>query len=357
MKNVIIISGSPRAGGNTPMPWPVKVVWWWYLTLACASCVPLVFCLVKGDPFGRGELFQLLAGTASLVAYFAGLALAVRRGRRGWATVPYGVVGLLMIMFGWMGVSRYGLTLKSGLFLFAAAVLTVFPIALLHLPSSKVWFQRGPRPKRLGVGCGWLFGVFVVGLVVSCIEFATPEARVIAADTSSMAVRGRNLFCVLSENEIARQSGGPWIDSATCSNSVEFIEKLLAQHRPDEKSEWIRQERRQWSVAVNVPGSAANFPVFVSANLDPSQFPRAWDGVTDADQKFELAQLPGADELRIGKKAVVIVRKGGESSVCKAKYCKFKYIFNFCPYELGEDTYFLTPAGKVWPKGVGGAGE
>ena len=56
MKNVIIISGSPRVGGNTPMPWSVKVVWWWYLTLACAGCVPLVFCLVKCDPFGRGEL-------------------------------------------------------------------------------------------------------------------------------------------------------------------------------------------------------------------------------------------------------------------------------------------------------------
>ena len=55
MKNVIIISGSPRVGGNTPMPWSVKIVWWWYLTLACAGCVPLVFCLVKCDPFGRGE--------------------------------------------------------------------------------------------------------------------------------------------------------------------------------------------------------------------------------------------------------------------------------------------------------------
>ena len=331
------------------MPMPVKVVRWWYLTLACASCVPLVFCLVKFDPFGRGELFQLLAGTASLAAYFSGLALAVRRGRRGWATVPYGVVGLLMIMFGWTGVSRYGLTLKNGLFLFAAAVLTVFPVALLHLSSSKVWFQRGPRPKRLGVG--WLFGVFVVGLLASCIEFAPPEARIIAANTSAMAIRGRNLFCVLSENEIARQSGGPWVDSATCSNSVEFIEKLLAQHRPDEKSEWIRQERRQWSVAVNVPDSATNFPVFVSANLDPSQFPRAWDGVTGADWKLELAQLPGADELRIGKKAVVIVRKGGAPNVFKAKYCKLKLVFNG-PYELGEDTYFLTPAGKVWPKGA-----
>ena len=125
------------------MPWPVKVVWWWYLTLACAGCVPLVFCLVKGDPFGRGELFQLLAGTASLAAYFSGLALAVRRGRRGWATVPYGVVaGLLMIMIGWEAVLRYGLSLKNGLALFVAAAATIFPIALLHLPSSKGWFQR-----------------------------------------------------------------------------------------------------------------------------------------------------------------------------------------------------------------------
>ena len=333
------------------MPWSVKIVWWWYLTLACAGCVLLVFCLVKGDPFGRGELFQLLAGTAPWAAYFSGLALAVRRGRRGWATVPYGVVGLLMIMFGWTGVSRYGLTLKNGLFLFAAAVLTVFPIALLYLPSSKAWFRRWPRSKRLGVGFGCLVNVFVVGALVSCIAFTPSEARVIAARSSAMARRGHNLFCVLAENELARQSGGFWVDPTTCSNSVEFIEKLLAQHRPDEKAEWIQQEAHQWSVAVNVPESATNFPVFVSANLDPSQFPRVWNGVTDADRKFELAQLPGADELRIGKKAVVIVRKSGAASVHKAKYCQIKFILNGS-YELGEDAYFLTPAGKVRPKGT-----
>ena len=337
------------------MPWSVKIVWWWYLTLACASCVPLVFCLVKVDFRGYGELFQLLAGTASLAAYFSGLALAVRRGRRGWATVPYGMAGLLMIMFGWAGVLRYGVTLKTGLFLFVSAALTVFPIALLHLPSSKDWFQRGLRPKRLGAGCGCVFCVFVVALLVSVIAFTPSEAPIIAANTSSMAMRGRNLFCVLAENEVARQSGGLWVDPTTCSNSVEFIDKLLAQYKPDEKTEWIQQESRQWSVAVNVPESATNFPVFVSANLDPSQFPRTWDRVTDADRKFELARLPGADELRIGKKAVVIVRRGGASSVCKVKYCNFKYIFNFRPYELSEDTYFLTPVGKVWPKGASGA--
>ena len=333
------------------MPWPVKIVWWWYLTLACASCVPLVFCLVKRDPFGRGELFQLLAGTASLVAYFSGLALAVRRGRRGWATVPYGVVGLLMIMIGWEAVLRYGLSLKNGLALFVAAAATIFPIALLHVPSSKAWFQRWPRPKRLGVGCGWLFGVFVVGFLVASIDFGPSEAGVIAANTSAMAMRGRNLFCVLAENEIARQSGESWVDPTACSNSVEFIEKLLVQYKPDEKAEWVRKESRRWSVAVNVPESATNFPMFVSANFDPSQFPCAWDGVTDAERKLELAQLLGADELRIGKKAVVIVRKGGAASVRKAKYCTLKHVLNG-PYELGEDTYFLTPAGKVWPKGT-----
>ena len=100
-----------------------------------------------------------------------------------------------------------------------------------------------------------------------------------------------------------------------------------------------------------MPESATNFPVFVSANLDPSQFPRVWNGVTDADRKLELAQLPGADELRIGKKAVVIVRKSGAASVHKAKYCQIKFILNGS-YELGEDAYFLTPAGKVRPKGT-----
>ena len=44
----------------------------------------------------------------------------------------------------------------------------------------------------------------------------------------------------------------------------------------------------------------------------------------------------------------------GAVSVCKAKYCTLKHVFSG-PYELDEDTYFLTPAGKVWPKGTGGA--
>ena len=41
------------------MPLPVKNVWRWYLTLACASCVPLVFYLAKVFSLGRAELFQL----------------------------------------------------------------------------------------------------------------------------------------------------------------------------------------------------------------------------------------------------------------------------------------------------------
>ena len=51
----------------------------------------------------------------------------------------------------------------------------------------------------------------------------------------------------------------------------------------------------------------------------------------------------------------MFVRKSGATSVCKAKYCTLKHIFNYSPYELGEDTYFLTPVGKVWTKGAGGA--
>ena len=43
---------------------------------------------------------------------------------------------------------------------------------------------------------------------------------------------------------------------------------------------------------------------------------------------------------------------GGAASVYKAKYCSLKHVFNTCPYELGEDAYFLTPAGKVRPKGT-----
>ena len=61
---------------------------------------------------------------------------------------------------------------------------------------------------------------------------------------------------------------------------------------------------------------------------------------------FVLLTLVGAPPSRLGNFAMVVVRKGGAAQVIKRKYMIPKCVFSRTPYELGPDTYFLTPVGR-----------
>ena len=73
---------------------------------------------------------------------------------------------------------------------------------------------------------------------------------------------------------------------------------------------------------------------------------REWDGETDKDKLLELKPLEGAEPLRFGNRAIVVVRKGGAAQVIKRKYMKLRAIFGDKPFKLGKDTYYLTPIGR-----------
>ena len=163
---------------------------------------------------------------------------------------------------------------------------------------------------------------------------------------SAQANRGRNVFITLNRNAAEKLAVPSWAELCSCSNSVEFAEKVSAGLDEDGKVLLFRAAR-EWSFAVNVPPDAPDtFPIMISANVDPSGLPREWDGVTDKDTLLELKPLEGVEPLRFGDKAIVIVRKGGAAQVIKRKYMKLKTIFGDKPFKLGKDTYYLTPVGR-----------
>ena len=326
------------------MPWPVRIALGWFVLLAIACCVPCVCMLAEfcRDGAGLGEWVLGLVTCLGFISLGAGLVLAILRGKREGLALSYLLIGVFAFFVPLTGSSWPGLTV----YLIAVACATIVPLSFLYFPSSNRWFAAFPRQKGFGIGCGTLLILAFLGLVGASIDVGTSERNMISASTSAQANRGRNVFITLNRTAAEELAVLSWAELCSCSNSVEFAEKVSAGLDQDWKKLMLRAGR-EWSFAVNVPPDAPDtFPIMISANVDPSGLPREWDGVTDKDTLLELKPLEGVEPLRFGDKAIVIVRKGGVAQVIKRKYMKLKTIFGDKPFKLGKDTYYLTPVGR-----------
>ena len=203
-----------------------------------------------------------------------------------------------------------------------------------------------PRQKGFGIGCGTLIVLVFVGMMVPMIIDDRPERKMLSAYTGAQANRGRNVFITLNRAAAEELAAPSWAELRSCSNSVEFAEKVSAGLDEDGK-ELLLRAGKEWSFAVNAPPDAPDsFPIMVTANVDPSGLPREWDGVTNKDKLLELKPLEGAEPLRFGNKAIVVVRKSGAAQVIKRKYMKLGTIFGDKPFKLGKYAYYLTPVGR-----------
>lgn len=319
------------------MPWAVRIALGWFVLLAIACCAPLfwIFSLsLSGDV---QEALWNLVPCVGLMALGGGFVWAIFCGRRIWVTIPYLFIALQFVSVvipskPWVGLECYVIW----------AVVAFGPLVLLHLPSSNRWFATFPFQKKMSVGCLVLAVLPIVGCLWGAIV-PFPRPRVSRVMNAQM-MRGRNVFLLLNLNEQARQEGEIWIDPRSCSNSVEFVERLCA--RFDGEKDFVRAGG-QWSFALNVPSEVSDsFPVMLSANVDPSQLPREWDGVTDKNRHLELKRIDGSEPMDFDDKFLVVVRKGGAVQTLKRKHATRRLVLGDTPYRFGKDTCFLTPAGK-----------
>lgn len=324
------------------MPWPVRIALGWFVLLAIACCAPLVYVqTLWREGWGFGWMLWQHIACFGAIALGAGFVAAILCGRRNWVTIPYFLIGLLFFCLPMINSG-------TGLIIYrvAVAVGTVVPLVLLYGPSSSnLWFLSFPLQRGLGTGCCTLLVLAIVGLMASMVDVAPPTRKNYSALMGVTASRGLNMFVLLTRNEAERAAGAQGVDVAACTNSAELAEKIGACFGGD--PEEMARVGRMWSFAVNVPpGAPDTFPVMITANVDPAELPREWDGKTDKDKLLELKPLEGVEPLRFGDKAIVIVRKGGAAQVIKRKYMKLKTIFGDKPFKLGKDTYYLTPVGR-----------
>lgn len=331
------------------MPLSVKSLFYWFVFLAAASCLPLAFfvfqLIIEVRRPSIGESVSLLVLLLLFAAMFGSFVFAICRGPRRWITIPYAVTGLF-VAFMFVFVCRGSWAIPIGI---TVALATIVPLVVLYSSRATAWFDSlGPRN-----GTNWGLVCFMLVVLGGFVLPSFTIARPINADTCAQAMRGRNLFVMQAENRQSHESDTsvPLVDLSSCSSSEEYVRGLFAANGDNDTNELARSVR-QWTFVVNVPEDAPNtFPVIFSANFDPSVLPREWDGKAEADKILKIMPIEGVEPLKFGDKAVVVVRKGGVSQVIRKEYCRLDVLFCRQPYRFAENTYFLSPVGKIDTKG------
>jgi hypothetical protein len=328
-------------------PLPVKIVEaiaWTYVALSLVGVLGVMVAECRGNGGAATALRDsLLAGSFPLALFF-GMVLSLRRGRRVWFIMPNSIVLFLCLI---VSVGVLCESMSAGALAFGLVALLLFagPIVLLNLPVSTRWFKaqaKDGRPDALGCLGGFLLLVLFLGagLIAPNIFICSTHGRT-RVQSQAMGMRGRGLYILMEQNYRDRESGSGWIDPSSFSNSTQFVNALWAKLSED-KSPCPNADA--WCIAVNPPEDD-QFPVFVTANLDP----RELLSVQDENQPLKLTcpKKWGGTCFRICEKAAVFVRDNG-TSIVRSKYPnRWKILFPNGIPKPGPDTYFLTPTGRV----------
>ncbi len=329
-------------------PLPVKIVealGWAYVTLSILGTLGAMVAACCNNNGVLTSLLVILLGGSFPIAMSFGMVLSLRRGRRVWFVMPNSIVLVICLIVA-VGILCY--SVSSGALVFGLVALLLFagPIVLLNLPVSTRWFKAKAKdglPDSLGcLGVGLLLVLFLgAGLIAPNIFICSTHGRT-RAQSQAMGMRGRGLYILMEQNYRDRESGSGWIDPSSFSNSTQFVNALWAKLSED-KSPCPNADA--WCIAVNPPEDD-QFPVFVTANLDP----RELLSVQDENQPLKLTcpKKWGGTCFRICEKAAVFVRDNGTSSIVRSKYPnRWKILFPNGIPKPGPDTYFLTPTGRV----------
>ena len=204
----------------------------------------------------------------------------------------------------------------------------------------------------------------ILGILMGAL-FPAISSAMLSANTSAMAMRGRNLFVGITSANTEREASGladVWpkdSDGATdnsddiankaASTTTQFFKDLFDIDNYG-KAEWdpyvnvdlgvlsgsgvpgmtgstLESKNIAWVVVKNLTSEVADvIPALVSRNVDFNSlngYLAKFDGT--ATTKVSMG---GTYDQPFGNKAWVLVRKGGASQVIKAKYSRLDVIFN-----------------------------
>ncbi len=213
----------------------------------------------------------------------------------------------------------------------------------------------------------------ILGILMGAL-FPAISAAMLSANTSAMAMRGRNLFVGITQCNTEREAAGlaalwpqtsvessgatdPDIADQGWTSTTEFFKELFDMDNYG-KTEWdpyvnvdigvlsgagvpgmsgstLDKKNIAWVMTSNIQSEIADvIPVLMSRNVDFATLSSSlvsYDGTSAT--KIGLATTY---DTPFGNKAWVLVRKGGASQTIKAKYSRLDVIFNRQGFDNGQ---------------------
>lgn len=218
----------------------------------------------------------------------------------------------------------------------------------------------------------------ILGILMGAL-FPAISSAMLSANTSAMAMRGRNLFVAITQANTEREAAGldtVWprdttatdddeADLLNATDSTKYFSALFDIEHKSSADNWrpyvdvdigvisgggvpgvagstLKADNVAWLVCKNVPAEMADVvPVLVSRNVNYNGLNSAIGNKVEGSEKTEVkcgTAGGGERDVPFGNKAWVLVRKSGGTSVIKAKYSTWRVIFN----QQGFDNSGLT---------------
>ena len=214
----------------------------------------------------------------------------------------------------------------------------------------------------------------ILGILMGAL-FPAISAAMLSANTSAMAMRGRNLFVAITQTNTEREGAGlpkVWPNQNTdgmddddknlvgASTTTDYFKYLFNMEQYGQ-TEWqpyvscdigvlsgagvpgmagktLEKGNIAWVIIQNLGDEVEDvIPVLVSRNVDFNTLSASL-ATYDGQSTTPITVGNGTYSAPFGNKAWVLVRKGGASQVIKAKYSKLTVVFN----HQGFDNSALT---------------
>lgn len=207
----------------------------------------------------------------------------------------------------------------------------------------------------------------ILGILMGAL-FPAISSAMLSANTSAMAMRGRNLYVAITQCNTEREAAGLakiWPtdeqegydgDDKTLisqTSSSEYFKKLFDFENKKSAASWkpyvdvdigvlsgggvpgagttFDKNNVAWLVCKNVADEMADvIPIMVTRNVAYNELNSPLGGSVQGNETTEVpcGNGKGEKDTPFGNKAWVLVRKGGGTAVIKAKYSRIGVIFN-----------------------------
>ena len=213
----------------------------------------------------------------------------------------------------------------------------------------------------------------ILGILMGAL-FPTISSAMFNANTSAMAMKGRNLFVAITQANTDRLAAGlttVWPQEETdglddddkqligASTTTDYFKYLFDIQNKGNAANWkpyvdcdiglisgggvqgasgsnLTKNNIAWLIAQNVQDTMDDVvPVMVTRNVQYSTLNSALQSKVEGNETTEVkcGNGTGESDEPFGNKGWVLVRKGGATQVIKQKYSKYSVIFNHTGFD------------------------